>query len=291
MDHYRPYGNRWPEQPDRVWFEVGNVARANKCKATEVAAFLHTRAAHNVLANDPDASHPEGGMMMCVIENNQFLEADHPIHLGCPASWPVVRNNRVSTAERWPQGIAFEFPHYIDEPLLMANGARIECVVGSNVAPAGLLWNGSFDQTDSYAQQPEFWQSFHAAESEADLYLDDRDPFEGTYCVTIVKRTAKNYSGFRYKSPLDLRQGKSYRLSGMARGTPGAKAVLVFMMYADSREYLGYHTALVELSADWTAFSNDFQIKPGTTSVAFEIRAQSQAYTVSYDSLSLTELQ
>jgi len=291
VDHFRPYGSRWPEKRDRVWLEVGNIARANRCRKMEVAAFLHTRAVYNTLSKGPDASHPEGGLMMCVIENNEFLDATHAIHLGCPANWPVVRNNRVSTGGRWPDGVAFELRRYINEPLVVANGKQAALPADPGQAPARLLENGGFESLDSYGEQPEFWRSFSAPGSEADLLPDDREPFEGKRCVTIVKRTAKHYSGFSYRPRLHLREGGTYRISGAARGTPGAKGLLVFMMYAEGGQYLGHHTAMADLAADWSRFSEEFQVLEGAVSVAFEIRAQGREYTVSYDSLTLTELE
>jgi len=95
VHHYRCYGGRWPLLADRVWYSVGNIARSNFGETADVAAYLHARFEGKRI---PDwTPHPDGGIVMDVIENNIFLSIGEGIDVASPASWALLRNNLVTT--------------------------------------------------------------------------------------------------------------------------------------------------------------------------------------------------
>jgi len=96
VDHFRICA-RWPLPEDHLWYEVGNVIRANSGKDGEVGAYLHTRFTDRVWGGLPPEEHSDGGLMLCVVENNHFENVQEGIVYSIPARSCVFRNNHVET--------------------------------------------------------------------------------------------------------------------------------------------------------------------------------------------------
>jgi hypothetical protein len=79
----------------RVWYSIGDVARGNHGRDADVAVYLHTRFGDRRMprAYPP---HPDGGIMLGVIENNDFQEVQEGIVVSTPANWSLLRNNRMA---------------------------------------------------------------------------------------------------------------------------------------------------------------------------------------------------
>lgn len=130
VDHYsvygqatpRPYQSRWPPAEDRVWNSVGNVARANRGDGADVAAFLHARFAGRT--RHIYVPHPDAGLMMSVIENNEFLAAKKGIQFTPPANWAVIRQNRVTTRDANALWLVVDGKELLDAPLILDNAAQ-----------------------------------------------------------------------------------------------------------------------------------------------------------------------
>ena len=90
---------RWANPDNRVWHSVGNIARANLATNSEVRAHPHTRFTGQIPGGLPPEPYPESGVMMRVIENNQFTGVKEGIVLSSPVNWAVLRNNYIVTAE------------------------------------------------------------------------------------------------------------------------------------------------------------------------------------------------
>ena len=127
VDHYRvygqsaprPYRHRWPPPEDRVWNSVGNAARSNHGEGGDVAAFLHARFG----GRQPPVyvSHPESGLMMSVIENNDFCGAKRGLVLTPPANWAVIRQNKIVTTNPGQAPVNVEAAEYVVKPLILDN--------------------------------------------------------------------------------------------------------------------------------------------------------------------------
>lgn len=96
VDHFR-VTIQWPAAEDRVWYQVGNVARGNTIRHAEVGAYLHTRYTGLVGARKPPVEpHPDGGVVLSVIERNTFEEVEQGIVLSSPVNTAVIRQNHIS---------------------------------------------------------------------------------------------------------------------------------------------------------------------------------------------------
>lgn len=96
VDHFR-LTLQWPEPKDRVWYQVGNTARGNRAEKCEVGAYVHTRHSGQIWDGIDPAPHSEGGIVMSVLENNDFVKVNEGIVLSCPANNTVLRNNRIDS--------------------------------------------------------------------------------------------------------------------------------------------------------------------------------------------------
>ncbi|MGH7266134.1 MAG: hypothetical protein ACREMB_15005, partial [Candidatus Rokuibacteriota bacterium] len=94
--HLRLDGSRWPEPEDRVWYSVGNVVRGSRGRGADVAAFVVARGSRN--RPPGDVPHPDGGLMLDVVEDNRFEAVSEGIVTGAPARDLVLRDNEVVTS-------------------------------------------------------------------------------------------------------------------------------------------------------------------------------------------------
>lgn len=108
VNHFRAM-EAWPAAADRVWYSIGDAARGNRGRDADVAVYLHTRFGDR---RTPRACppHTDGGIMLGVIENNDFQDTQEGIVVSSPANWSLLRNNRIATATA-------EHPPAFDESL------------------------------------------------------------------------------------------------------------------------------------------------------------------------------
>jgi hypothetical protein len=98
VDHTRVVV-QWPEPRDRVWYQVGNVARNNTIRNAEVGAYLHTRYTGLVRQNKPEpVAHPDGGIVLSVIEGNVLEAVREGIVVSSPVNAAVVRSNKIDAS-------------------------------------------------------------------------------------------------------------------------------------------------------------------------------------------------
>ena len=93
---------QWPKEQDRVWYQVGNVSRRNVIRNAEVGVYLHTRYTGLVRGEGkkpPTVPHPDGGMVLSVVEHNQIEDVGKGIVLSSPVNAAVVRDNEVELTD------------------------------------------------------------------------------------------------------------------------------------------------------------------------------------------------
>jgi len=95
VTHFRVY-EAWPAPADRVWYSIGDVSRGNRGRDAHVAVYLHTRFGDRRMPRIYPP-HPDGGIMLGVVENNDFQEVQEGIVVSTPANWSLLRNNRIAT--------------------------------------------------------------------------------------------------------------------------------------------------------------------------------------------------
>lgn len=89
----------WPKEEDRVWYQVGNVSRRNVIRNAEVGVYLHTRYTGLVRGpgkKPPTVPHPDGGMVLSVVELDQIENVGKGIVVSSPLNAAVVRDNQVT---------------------------------------------------------------------------------------------------------------------------------------------------------------------------------------------------
>lgn len=90
---------QWPKLEDRVWYQVGNVARHNTIRNAEVGMYLHTRYTGLVRTKKPPTvPHAGGGMVLSVLEHNTLENVGEGIVMSSPVNAAVVRDNQVGLA-------------------------------------------------------------------------------------------------------------------------------------------------------------------------------------------------
>jgi hypothetical protein len=95
VDHFR-LTLRWPNPEDRVWYQVGNVTRGNTVRDATVGAYLHTRYTGYVGSRKPETvEHPEGGIVLSIVENNRFENVAEGVVLSSPVNTSVIRANTI----------------------------------------------------------------------------------------------------------------------------------------------------------------------------------------------------
>jgi len=121
VDHYR-WSGAWPAEEDRVWYSVGDIARCNRGDHATVAAYVHTRGMERRrLPEYP--SHRNGGIMLKVVERNEFSEVDEGIVVSAPANWLLLRENTVQpTSPQTPPA----YDETLKKPLDPAMTLRVE---------------------------------------------------------------------------------------------------------------------------------------------------------------------
>ncbi len=97
VDHYR-WGAGWPAEEDRVWYSVGDIVRSNTGDHAAVAAYVHTRGMEKNRTQEYPP-HPNGGIMMKVLEHNAFSSVDEGIVVSGPANWVLLRENSVKPSD------------------------------------------------------------------------------------------------------------------------------------------------------------------------------------------------
>jgi hypothetical protein len=90
---------QWPEARDRVWYQVGNVARNNTIRNAEVGAYLHTRYTGLVRQKPEPVAHPDGGIVLSVLEYNTLENVIEGIVLSAPVNAAVVRGNQINSQQ------------------------------------------------------------------------------------------------------------------------------------------------------------------------------------------------
>jgi hypothetical protein len=82
------------------WTSAGNTFRANRGRGADVAALV------GWLRYDvkDDAYQPTtaSGLMLTVIERNEFREVDRGILLSAPANWTLLRHNQIEIRGKTP---------------------------------------------------------------------------------------------------------------------------------------------------------------------------------------------
>lgn len=98
VDHTRVVV-QWPKPEDRVWYQVGNVARNNVIRNAEVGVYLHTRYTGLVRYSKPPVeAHPDGGIVLSVVEGNRIEDVREGIVLSSPVNAAVIRDNSIDAA-------------------------------------------------------------------------------------------------------------------------------------------------------------------------------------------------
>jgi hypothetical protein len=49
--------------------------------------------------DDRYVPHPEGGIMLGVVENNTFQDVARGVIVSSPANWSLIRNNQITTTD------------------------------------------------------------------------------------------------------------------------------------------------------------------------------------------------
>lgn len=99
VDHFRVVV-QWPNPEDRVWYQVGNVSRRNVIRKAQVGMYLHTRYTGLVRTKKPPTQpHPNGGIVMSVLELNNLENVDQGIVLSLPVNSSVIRDNTIRLSE------------------------------------------------------------------------------------------------------------------------------------------------------------------------------------------------
>lgn len=90
-----------PSGEEAGWYSIGNMVRHNQGKQAVAAAMVHARLPGTAIKPEPDEYYsrleaaPDSGMMMHVIEHNDFQETEHGIVVSPPANWTVIRKNHL----------------------------------------------------------------------------------------------------------------------------------------------------------------------------------------------------
>ena len=121
VTHFRVF-EAWPAPADRVWYSIGDAARGNRGRDADVGAYLHTRFGDLRMPRSYPP-HPDGGIMLGVIENNEFQEAREGIVVSAPANWSLLRNNRIATT---PAGGFPAFDETLEQAVDPALYLRVE---------------------------------------------------------------------------------------------------------------------------------------------------------------------